>query len=130
MMVGGVSYVSKQSSMTCNMPASFWVLQPQLMHDYLEHEACSYPTGCAIMSGACLMCQADALIRYSELELEGPWHTLPDLLTCLSTQQLSNQENEGAPPDGFVSSLAQMAGKAALGFLKQFVDKNLDQVGH
>jgi hypothetical protein len=76
------------------------------------------------------MCQADALIRYSELELEGPWHTLPDLLTCLSTQQLSNQENEGAPPDGFVSSLAQMAGKAALGFLKQFVDKNLDQVGH
>jgi hypothetical protein len=58
MMVGGVSYVSKQSSMTCNMPASFWVLQPQLMHDYLEHEACSYPTGCAIMSGAYLMCHA------------------------------------------------------------------------
>jgi hypothetical protein len=39
------------------MPASFWVLQPQLMHDYLEHEACSYPTGCASMSGAYLMRQ-------------------------------------------------------------------------
>jgi hypothetical protein len=51
------SYVSKQSSMTCNMPASFWVLQPQLMHDYLEHEACSYPTGCASTSGAYLLRQ-------------------------------------------------------------------------
>jgi hypothetical protein len=47
--------------MTCNMPASFWVLQPQLMHDYLEHEACSYPTGCASMSGTYFMRQGAAV---------------------------------------------------------------------
>jgi hypothetical protein len=31
-----VSFVSKQSSMTCSMTASFWVLQPQLMHNHLD----------------------------------------------------------------------------------------------
>jgi hypothetical protein len=72
---------------------------------------------------------ADNLIVLAESQLVGPWHTLPDVLTCLSTEQLSRKAKDGTPPDGIGSGLAQMAGKAALGSLKQFVDKGLDQVG-
>jgi len=73
---------------------------------------------------------ADALLNLAQLQMTGAWHTLPDLLTCLSTDQLEIQETSKINlQDGLLSGLTQLAGKAALGSAKNFLDKSLDKAG-
>lgn len=73
---------------------------------------------------------AGGLSQIAELGLVGPWHTLPDLLACLATKQLSEPFNsDSSSQDGILSGLTHMAGQAALGLVEKSIDMAVDKVG-
>lgn len=66
------------------------------------------------------------LIRLANQQQTGPWHTLPDLLTCLSTDQFKgntaqHQRGQAKHQAGFIQGLAIKAGQALLGGMGQAV---------
>lgn len=62
---------------------------------------------------------ASDLHRFCQLELSGNWHTLPDLMTCLCTDQFKSESDQSSKEDSLLSSLAKSAGRAVLGSLQQ-----------
>jgi hypothetical protein len=60
---------------------------------------------------------ADALLILFSTELEGEWHTMPDLITLLTTQwflpRFSSDGSNSSKP-GWLQSLGKMAGDSAM----------------
>jgi hypothetical protein len=75
---------------------------------------------CKAAAAACtgsnlLLCSlADKLVDFAGLQLTGPWHTLPDLITCLVDDQFVPEDGEDEDKGGVFGNLAKKAGRSLL----------------